>query len=159
MTSYPQLEIQLSDHSLSVTLLECVLHEARFAFFHAELFFVSEAQINPKKLISLFASVTLKVSEKKWQYVHGILWSVSASEKTVQGMYCYRARLVPTIESLQHQSDCRIFQNQTIPEIAQTIFREHDFKVDIKALTQVYASQEYIVQYQETSWDFLNRLC
>src|SRR3989338_2212652 len=139
MFVYPQLEIKFSDSELSVLLTECVLHEARFTFFHADLFFISEQKIDLQKFCDIFVSISLKMSEKHVQYLHGILLSVSDIGNTLQGMYAYRARFVPTIEPLQHEKESRIFQNQTVVEIAQTILHEQGFRVDAQPLTQSYA--------------------
>jgi type VI secretion system secreted protein VgrG len=70
----------------------------------------------------------------------------------------YRARAVPWLWFLTRTADCRIFQEKTVPDIVQGIFREHGF-TDFKAsLTKTYRSREYCVQYRETDLNFVQRL-
>ncbi len=70
----------------------------------------------------------------------------------------YRATLSPWLWFLTRTADCRIFQNQKVPEIIRNIFSEHgltDFKY---RLSDDYRQWEYCVQYRETDFDFVSRL-
>ncbi|MCA9131851.1 MAG: type VI secretion system tip protein VgrG, partial [Planctomycetales bacterium] len=62
----------------------------------------------------------------------------------------YRASLVPWFWCLTRTADCRIFQQQTVPDIIKSIFREHGFTDFDDQLTGTYREWEYCVQYRET---------
>ncbi len=77
---------------------------------------------------------------------------------TVGGYFSYRAEVVPWIWFLTRTSDCRIFQNLTVPDIIQQVFRDQgmdDFEVRIEGTHQPW---EYCVQYRETDYHFVTRL-
>jgi type VI secretion system secreted protein VgrG len=59
---------------------------------------------------------------------------------------------------LTRTSDCRIFQDMTVPDIVKTVFGEeptNDFKLE---LTSSYRKRNYCVQYRETDFNFVSRL-
>ncbi|WP_170064214.1 type VI secretion system Vgr family protein [Halomonas heilongjiangensis] len=70
----------------------------------------------------------------------------------------YHARLRPWLWYLGLTRDCRIFQNQSAPEIIQTLFAEHGQSDFEDTLSQDYEPREYCVQYRESDFDFLSRL-
>jgi uncharacterized protein involved in type VI secretion and phage assembly len=70
----------------------------------------------------------------------------------------YQARLCPWPWFLTRTSDCRIFQDQGVPEIVKTVFQDHavaDFEFH---LSRPYRSRTYCVQYRETDLEFVARL-
>jgi type VI secretion system secreted protein VgrG len=70
----------------------------------------------------------------------------------------YRAEMVPWLSMLVHTVDSRIFQNQTVPEIIQTVFTDlgyKDFRLNLQA---TYQPLIYCVQYRESSFNFVSRL-
>ncbi len=70
----------------------------------------------------------------------------------------YQAKLVPWFWTLKLNRDCRIFQNKTVPEIAQVIFSEHPTAKFEMRLTGNYTAREYCVQYRESDFNFVSRL-
>ena len=69
----------------------------------------------------------------------------------------YHALIVPRLWLLSRTSDCRIFQQKTIPEIVSGILNEHSVEHEL-ALSARYKPWEYCVQYRETDLDFVLRL-
>lgn len=71
----------------------------------------------------------------------------------------FEVRLRPALAALAHREGCRIFQNQSIVDIIQTIFDEAGFgdKVEWR-LSQSYEPREFVVQYRETHLNFVSRL-
>ncbi len=94
------------------------------------------------------------------------------------GYFHYRAVLHPWLWFLAHTSDCRIFQNKTVLEIVQKIFRKYPnnaFKLALETPPRAkpagdppsgdqpddeaeYPKREYTVQYRETDLRFISRL-
>ncbi|GAB2882383.1 type VI secretion system spike protein VgrG1b [Uliginosibacterium flavum] len=70
----------------------------------------------------------------------------------------YEAVLRPWPWFLTRTTDCRIFQNKTVPEIIKEVFADHSVAELRDALSSSYAQREYCVQYRETDFDFIARL-
>ena len=70
----------------------------------------------------------------------------------------YRAVLSPWLWFLTRTSDCRIFQNKTVPTIIESLFREHGFTDFKSSLSGNYRTWDYCVQYRETDYNFVSRL-
>ena len=70
----------------------------------------------------------------------------------------YVATVRPWLWFLTRTSDCRIFQEMTVPDIIKKVFADHpaaDFKFE---LTSTYRKWTYCVQYRETDFNFVSRL-
>jgi type VI secretion system secreted protein VgrG len=70
----------------------------------------------------------------------------------------YVATVRPWLWFLTRTSDCRIFQEMTVPDIIKAVFADHpsaDFKLE---LTSTYRKWTYCVQYRETDFNFVSRL-
>ncbi|KPN74948.1 type VI secretion system Vgr family protein, partial [Neisseria sp. 74A18] len=81
--------------------------------------------------------------------------SVSADETR------YRMVLEPRIAALKHHRTSRLFQNQNVPDIISSLLKHHGFSgVDFRFNTsREYGVREYVTQYQESDFAFINRLC
>ncbi|WP_434627047.1 type VI secretion system tip protein VgrG [Pseudomonas sp. Z1-29] len=91
------------------------------------------------------------------RHFHGIV--ARFSQNIDQGQFAsYQATLRPWLWLLTRTSDCRIFQNLTVPQIIKQVFRDLGFSDFEDALSRPYREWEYCVQYRETSFDFVSRL-
>ena len=70
----------------------------------------------------------------------------------------YRATMVPWPWLLTRTADSRIFQQMTVPEIVEKIFRDQGFSHFKLALHGRYDKRDYCVQYRETDFNFVSRL-
>ncbi len=73
-------------------------------------------------------------------------------------LHRYQLILRPWLWMLTRCSDCRIFQDQSTPQILQAVFAAHpqaDFRFE---LTGSYLPRPYCVQYRETDYQFVARL-
>jgi type VI secretion system secreted protein VgrG len=59
---------------------------------------------------------------------------------------------------LTRTADCRIFQQKTVPDIIQQIFKDLGFTDFALQLNKSYPVREYCVQYRETDFNFVSRL-
>lgn len=109
-----------------------------------------------KSLLRSPVSIKLKTDEGD-RHVHGYI------RRFVQGgrdksFTTYYAEMVPLIWFLSLSSDCRIYQEKTVPEIIKAVFDEFGItEVDDK-LNKSHPKREYCVQYRESHLDFLTRL-
>lgn len=111
--------------------------------------------IEPDSLLK--QPVTLIIKQAKTRYFHGMIHSFIAG-KISQGVRYYQLELVPEFFFFHYQSDCRIYQHQNLPEIIQSIWHEFcDSPLKLK-LHQSYPPLNFIVQYNESYWNFLHRL-
>ncbi len=76
------------------------------------------------------------------------------------GAYAYRAVFVPRLWKLTLFHQSRIFQNMSLPDVLSEVIKgaglaAADFRL---ALRGSYRPKEFVVQFQETDFDFISRL-
>jgi type VI secretion system secreted protein VgrG len=101
-------------------------------------------------------SVELVLDGDKSRFFHGIVAECSQIGRL--GRYArYSAKVVPWLWFLTRTSDCRIFQQKSVPDIIKSVFREHGTS-DFEDSLGSYSPRDYCVQYMETDFDFVSRL-
>ena len=70
----------------------------------------------------------------------------------------YELSIVPWLWFLKNNSDCEIFQEKKAPDIIEKIFKDLGYTDYKLSLSETYAEREYCVQYNESDYDFVNRL-
>jgi type VI secretion system secreted protein VgrG len=70
----------------------------------------------------------------------------------------YRAEIVPWVWLLSLVQDCMIFQNLSVPDIVEKVFKDHGFTDFENRLLKTYPKREFCVQYRESCLDFVSRL-
>lgn len=70
----------------------------------------------------------------------------------------YQATLVPWLWALTRTSDCRIFQEKTVPDIVQKVLRDGGWSDFELRLSGHYPTLNYCVEYRETDFNFVSRL-
>jgi type VI secretion system secreted protein VgrG len=91
--------------------------------------------------------------------IHGYVRRLIGQGLTDRGTNLYQLEVVPRLWFLSCTSDCRIFQNLSIPEILQSIFADQGLTdVEFRIVRADYPAVEYCVQYCETALDFVSRL-
>ena len=126
--------------------------------FQASVRSVDEG-FEPRQLIAQPVTVSLRLQDGEYRSFNGYVESLSAGAAAARGQRHYRLNIVPWLWFLTRTSDCRIFQNQSVPDILQSIFAElgygdHDFSRVGKACKP----RDYCVQYRETDLNFVLRL-
>ena len=116
-----------------------------------------DANIDLNQLLGKPMSVGLQLADGGERHFHGIV--ARCSQDIDQGQFAsYQVVLRPWFWLLSRTSDCRIFQNLSIPQIIKQVFRDLGFSDFEDALSRPYREWEYCVQYRETSFDFVSRL-
>lgn len=103
------------------------------------------------------ATVAVRMADGTERWFNGIVGRFVQAGTGPRGT-AYYADLHPWLWMLTLASDCRIFQNQTVPEILETVFGDLGFSDHRSALSGTYPAREYCVQYRETAFDFVSRL-
>ena len=126
--------------------------------FNYELQLTSlDANIDLNQLLGKPMSVGVQLADGGERYFHGLV--ARCSQNIDQGQFAsYQVTLRPWLWLLSRTSDCRIFQNLSIPQIIKQVFRDLGFSDFEDALSRPYREWEYCVQYRETSFDFVSRL-
>ncbi len=116
-----------------------------------------DAQIDFDKVIGQAATLRLDIGQKGKRYFNGFV-SRFTQVGNEGGYAHYRALLVPWLWFLTRTSDCRIFQQKTVPDIIEQIFKDNGFDDYQLKLSGSYQPWEYCVQYRETAFNFVSRL-
>ena len=111
------------------------------------------------KLLGQNVTVRLGVGEDgpDIRYINGFVSRLSQHEYR-GGMAVYRATVVPWLWFLTRQSDCRIFQEMTFPDIIKKVLKDVGFTDIEDRLSASYSARDYCVQYRETTFNFVMRL-
>lgn len=132
--------------------------EALGRLFEYEVELLSEqGRIDPRALLGAASAVRLNTGRDSRRWFHGIVTRF----RQVRGggrLHHYRATLRPWLWLLTRTTDCRIYQELTVPQIIGEVFKTYGFGDVRMHLTHDYAAREYCVQYRETAFDFLSRL-
>jgi len=116
-----------------------------------------DADIDFAAVIGKNVTIRLKLPTNDIRYFNGIV-STFRQVGFSGNLTDYRATIVPWLWMLTRTSDCRIFQNKTVPQILKQVFGKVPSSKVVEHLTKDYPSVPYCVQYNETSFNFVSRL-
>jgi type VI secretion system secreted protein VgrG len=117
----------------------------------------TDSAIDPKKLLRKPVSVTVDLAAGGKRFFHGVVRRFVQLGRS-DGLVSYRAEIVPWLWFLSLTSNCRIFQQQSVPDIVRKVLTDmgvSDLKLN---LTGTYGPREYCVQYRESDLAFISRL-
>jgi type VI secretion system secreted protein VgrG len=140
---------------------EMTVHESISGLFRIQLRCLSEtADIKFADMIGGVISISMTLPEggdasERW--FHGVVSRFSQGPP-VGRFVSYNAEVVPWLWFLTRGSDCRIFQNKSIPDIIKQVFDDLGMSDYKDALKGKYEAREYVVQYRESHFDFVSRL-
>ncbi len=126
--------------------------------FRFELDLLSEqATVDAAVLLGKAITVGIRLADGTDRFFNGIV-SRFALVGGEGRFTAYRAEMVPWTWMLTRTSDCRVFQNLSLPAIVEKVFRDLGFQDYKNRLQAVYPAREYTVQYRETDFNFVSRL-
>lgn len=115
--------------------------------------------ISADEMLSRGMTVSLQHDGQPMRHFHGIVRAFAWDEHIGgRGLTRYHAVLAPRLWFLSQTVDCRIFQNQTVPDILRTIMQEQGIPAPSFKLQKEHPAREYITQYNETDLAFITRL-
>jgi type VI secretion system secreted protein VgrG len=119
----------------------------------------TRGDINPGDLLGKSVTVAVALRGGGQRYFNYYVVRVAQGTGLVGRYHEYRLTLRPWLWFLTRTTDCRIFQEKTVPDIVKEVFADHPaVAVFDDGLTGTYCQREYCVQYRETDFDFLSRL-
>lgn len=132
--------------------------EAMSRLFSFQLDLASEKDsINFGSIIGQNVNIRVSLADKTDRFFNGYVSRFSQSGSDSRFTH-YQMEIVPWLWFLTRVADCRIFQNKSIPEIIQQVFKDRGFTDYKLSLTGSYDPREYCVQYRETDFNFISRL-
>lgn len=117
-----------------------------------------QSTLAPKDLLGKPVTVTLHLQDDEKRFFHGYVTRFGLG--TPRGRYfAYQAEVRPWLWFLTRTSDCRIFQEMSVPDIVKKVFDDHASVAQVKLkLFRSYRPWTYCVQYRESDFQFVTRL-
>ncbi|KAF0864887.1 type VI secretion system tip protein VgrG [Pseudomonas sp. LD120] len=97
----------------------------------------------------------------KGEGIHGLIDDIEVGDSGKR-MTRYHLILRPHLYQLQHRHNQRVYQNLTVPQIIAKVLKEHGILADqyrFNIAPKPSVPRVYCVQYGETDFQFLQRLC
>ncbi len=132
----------------------------------------TDFDVDIKSLLRTSATVTLILGDGTKRYFNTVFHSIMQGQEDsdVEGgaemgighpthdLAVYEAILVPKLWFLSLDSNCKIFQNMSVPDIVSKVLKDAGI-TDFQFQTYgSYPTREYCVQYRESSLVFISRL-
>jgi type VI secretion system secreted protein VgrG len=118
----------------------------------------SRDDIAPKEIVGKNVTLAIQYADTSWRHING---HVSRFAWTGMGdrLNTYHAEVVPWLWFLTRTSDCRIFQQRTVPDIIEQIIKDLGFtNFTTDEIRGTHDPWDYCVQYRETDFNFVSRL-
>jgi type VI secretion system secreted protein VgrG len=136
-------------------------HEGVSALYRFDVVFQTEIDVltsSPSRLGEPAALILHVEEESTPRVISGITAALTGMGRTTRGLRAYRARLAPRMWLLKKRKTTRIFQDLSPIDIIDSVLNEHGI-ARVFSLMKGYRKREYCVQYRETDYDFVARLC
>ena len=151
-----RFETALGKESLVVAAFS--IDEAMSQPYRIDVDLVStDANVDAAKLLRQPATLTVGLLGGGDRVFHGLVSRFVQLGRN-DGLTSYRAEIVPWLWFLRLTRDCRIFQNLTVPEIVEKVFKDAGASDFAFRLIGAFPKREYCVQYRESDFDFVSRL-
>jgi type VI secretion system secreted protein VgrG len=152
------IQLALPTVSVSLSPQRLLAREAMNALFEVTIFLRSPSEDIPFDSAVGEPAFLLAHGPRESRAWSGVCRSMRFIGVESDGWSAYELVLVPKLWQLTQRSNCRIFQHESIPDIARRLLRqwrvEHVFRID----EAQYPKLEQRVQYHESDYTFLCRL-
>ncbi|MBN8756755.1 MULTISPECIES: type VI secretion system Vgr family protein [Variovorax] len=129
---------------------------SRLYAFDVELLSNSNG-IDPKALLGRPATVAMQTESGGTRYLSGIASFFGLGEEDARQSF-YRMTLRPWLWLATLRSDFRIFQNKSVPDILTEVLGGYGYAME-QRLSREYRAWDYCVQYHESDFSYVSRLC
>lgn len=121
--------------------------------------------VKPEELIGRLVDVSVEVSQGDGEAgsgvrrpFNGLVTELHEGPPITRGLRSYAMTIRPQMWLLSRRSDCRIWTDKTVVDIAETLFSEHGIPApDTSGIITPPPPQHYSVQWNETDLDYLLR--
>lgn len=125
-------------------------------------FIIAPVDPNMDYLRRMFGERAVQFSKVPPAYtVHGVITEFDELGTSADETH-YRVRLEPTLADLNRGVTSRLFQKQSVEEIVTDTLRHYGYRAGVDFqfnLRGKYKRHEYLTQYHETTFAFIQRLC
>src|SRR5580700_3181291 len=149
-----RVQTPLGPDKLLITAFKGTESISRLFEWRLELLAENATKIEFDKLIGQKVTVELEMPGGKTRYFHGICNRFSEGKRDSTFTH-YKMEVVPQFWLLTRRTQCRIFQQITIPDILKQVLKGLDVKFELKGK---YPERDYCVQYRESDFAFASRL-
>lgn len=118
----------------------------------------SEPAIAANDILGKAVTCKIALKDKPPRFINGYVVRFGPGEAKTRDYTRYVAEIVPWLWFLSHTTDCRVWQNKTSKQILETIFSDAGFTAFDWALEGDPPQREYVIQYNESDFDFACRL-
>jgi type VI secretion system secreted protein VgrG len=159
----PLLELNFASGEDSLSVRRFSVHEGISNLFQASIWAVSKNEdLDLEALVGKPAGFRVATASKLlggariWT---GVCSHIEQVQAEATGLSTYYLRLVPSLWLLMQRRNYRIFQHLSIPAIIDDLLGEWRIEPVWKIDRGRYPKLEYKVQYGESDYAFLSRLC
>ncbi|MBL4764875.1 MAG: type VI secretion system tip protein VgrG [Colwellia sp.] len=145
----------LGDDELLLRTAEVHEELGRPFFIDIELI-CDDEDISLDDLLGQNVTIRLETDEDS-RFFNGIVTEFFQKEN-IDRTACYGAVIRPWFWLLTLSENCRVFQEKSYPDIIKEVFNELGFADHQDQLTATYTPQEYVVQYNESDFNFVSRI-
>jgi type VI secretion system secreted protein VgrG len=117
----------------------------------------TRADIAPEDLLGHSVTVKVESAGDNKRYFNGYVTRFALGPHRGRH-HRYQATVRPWLWFLTRTTDCRIFQEESVPDIVKKVFRDHKVANFEFKLFRQYRKWTYCVQYRESDYDFVARL-
>jgi type VI secretion system secreted protein VgrG len=112
------------------------------------------SSVKAESLLGQSVTLTVELPGKKKRYFNGIVSRFAEGHRDERFVY-FHAEVVPQIWLLTLKSNCRVFQDKSIPDILKQVLQGIDIEDKLQGS---FTKIDYCVQYRETDFNFISRL-
>jgi len=116
-----------------------------------------QTDISPDDIVGQNITVRIETAQGSTRFINGMVRAFT-TRRTTGRLAAYHATVVPALWMLTRTSDCKIYQNVTVPDIITEALNDHGITDFENRLTATYRTWENCVQYRETDFNFISRL-
>ncbi len=110
--------------------------------------------VDPQQLLGQKMTVAVTQPDGAERFFNGICVDFTQGNRN-ERFSKYRAEIVPQFWLLTQNSQSRIFQNLSVPEILRQVLGEIEFDLEVQG---TFEPRNYCVQYRESDFNFASRL-
>lgn len=150
------LSLSLQDYTDPFCVTHLLGFEGISEIFQFRVQFYGDAVLN-SDVIGKAAKLTITTTQKSQRIIHGFVRLIKQKNKANR-FIVYQAILTADVWWLSLDRDYRIFQQKSVIDIIRKIFGEFGIDHVEWRLQKTYTARSYVVQYQEKTWNFVQRL-
>ena len=153
-----QVESPLGDNKLILTGFRG--NEKLSGLFTFRLDLVSpDHDIQPEEILGKGIAWSVGKPGGDRRNFHGIVGSLGGGGSFGRGYRWYYVDVMPAFWLLTHNSNCKVFQQKSVPDIIKQVVADFpDVVLDMSGITADHPPRDYCIQYKESDFRFLTRI-